>query len=405
VDFPRLRYVESFPVSSQGEKYICLRDPLNMTDKVVFLPLPAFFAVSLFDGNHSIRDIQAGFFRQFGQILEIEKIEEMISRLDANLFLESERFREHRSNLAKAFADSPTRPAAHAGTSYPADPGELRDKLGAHLEEVRRKGNLVGKVSAPVALIAPHIDLRVGGTCYAWAYDQLRESDFDLFVILGTAHAQTHHLFAATLKDYETPLGAVKTNRSLLQELKARCGDHLFEDEFVHKQEHSIEFQAVFLKHILADRREFEILPILCGSFHRMIHERQSPHEVDEFQSFVDALKEILESSGRKVCLIASADLAHIGLRFGDPNPIDDAELQELKMEDAAKLRFIVQRDSEGFWESIAEDLDRRRICGFPCIYTLLNLMEAREGRLLMYDQMDDRNTGSAVSYASLVFH
>ena len=97
-----------------------------------------------------------------------------------------------------------------------------------------------------------------------------------------------------------------------------------------------------------------------------MIHEKRSPHAVDEFQRFVDALKELLKSSGLKVCLIASADLAHIGLRFGDPTPPDELELQKLKMEDEAKLRFVTQRDSEGFWESIAQDLDHRRICGFP---------------------------------------
>src|SRR5262249_22059622 len=281
----------------------------------------------------------------------------------------------------------------------------LRDALDAHFEKVREQGNLPEQKSMPVALIAPHIDLRVGGTCYALAYDQIRDADFDLFVILGTAHAETRHFFAATLKDYETPLGAVKTNRSLLQKLKERYGDRLFDDEFVQKQEHSIEFQTVFLKYTLANRGEFEILPILCGSFHRMIQERQSPREVDEFQSFVDSLKELLQNSERRVCLIAGADLAHIGLRFGDPNPTDQLELHKLKREDEAKLRFVTRRDPDGFWDSIAQDLDRRRICGFPCIYTLLNLMEAREGRLLKYDQMDDRNTGSAVSYASVVFH
>jgi hypothetical protein len=375
-----------------------------MTDKVVFLPIPAFFAVSLFDGKHSIRDIQAAFWRQFGQLLETERIEEMINRLDANLFLESEQFDQHKSSIETAFADCPTRPAFHAGTSYPLDPAELRVALGAHFEEVRGQGSLSGQTGMPVALIAPHIDLRVGGTCYAWAYDQIRDADFDLFVILGTAHAQTRRLFAATLKDYETPLGVVKTNHSVLQKLKERYGERLFEDEFVHKQEHSIEFQTVFLKYILRDRSEFEVLPILCGSFHRMIHGRQSPHAVEEFQRFVDVLKELLLGSGRRVCLIAGADLAHIGLRFGDPDPTDELELQKLRMEDEAKLRFVTQRDPEGFWESIAQDLDRRRICGFPCIYTLLNLMEAQEGRLLKYGQMDDHNTGSAVSYASLVF-
>jgi MEMO1 family protein len=116
-------------------------------------------------------------------------------------------------------------------------------------------------------------------------------------------------------------------------------------------------------------------------------------------------MKDVLLASGLKVCVIAAADLAHIGLRFGDPNPVDDLELQKLRAEDETKLSLVAQRDPDGFWDSVARDFDRRRICGFPCIYTLLNLIEAEEGKLLMYSQMDDRNTGSAVSYASLVFH
>ena len=76
-----------------------------------------------------------------------------------------------------------------------------------------------------------------------------------------------------------------------------------------------------------------------------------------------------------------------------------------LRMEDETKLRFVLELDAEGFWGSIAQDMDRRRICGFPCIYTLLNLLHGCEGKLLKYDQMDDRSTGSAVSYASLAFH
>jgi MEMO1 family protein len=404
MDFPKLRYVESFPVNSQGEKYICLRDPLSMTDKVLFLPLPAFFAVSLFDGNHSIRDIQAAFMRRFGQLLHIEKIEEIITQLDENLFLESKRFLEHKSKLESDFLNSPTRLPAHAGTSYPRHAEELHTTLRGHFTAIRSESGINAQLRQPVAVIAPHIDLRVGGVCYAAAYEQIRNSDFDLFVILGTAHAQTRRLFAATLKNYETPLGTVKTSESLLQKLRDRCGDTLLEDEFVHKQEHSIEFQTIFLKFLLAGR-EFEVLPILCGSFHRMLYEGLSPHAVEEFQGFVDALKEIMLGSGRKVCFIAAADLAHIGLRFGDATPPDELELQRLKLEDEAKLKLVTQLDAEGFWECIARDLDSRRICGFPCIYTLLNILEAREGRLLKYDQMDDRNTGSAVSYASLAFH
>jgi AmmeMemoRadiSam system protein B len=159
------------------------------------------------------------------------------------------------------------------------------------------------------------------------------------------------------------------------------------------------------LKYLYGEQREFEILPILCGSFHELLMEKQSPHSVKEFQNFVDVLRDLLDQSGDRVCFIAGADLSHIGLRFGDPRPPDATELCGLEQEDRGKLEAISKLDKEGFWESIRKDGDRRRVCGFPCIYTLLSLLPACSGKLLRYDQMNDRNTGSAVSYASLVFH
>jgi MEMO1 family protein len=407
MDFPKLRYVEAFPVSSQDEKVVCLRDPTNMTDKVIFLPAAALFIVSLFDGTHSIRDIQAAYMRQFGQLLYSEKIREIINQLDASLFLESENYFRHKLQLEEEFLASPTRPPAHAGISYPCSADELKVTLDRHFQEAQGEGsvNAVFPKKAPKALIAPHIDLRVGGLCYAWAYEQIRAADYDVFVILGTAHAATKNLFVATSKDYETPLGTVKTNRSLLQKLDQKCRNKLFEDQFVHKQEHSIEFQTVYLRYLFNDKEEFEVLPILCSSFHRFLQERNSPLENEEFQRFIDGLQEILGDSGLRTCVIAAADLAHIGLRFGDPTAPDDFGLQRLKQEDESKLSHLTRLNRQAFWESIERENDRHRICGFPCIYTMLTVLEAHAGHLLKYGQMNDRNTGSAVSYASMVFY
>ncbi len=394
-------------MEADGEKFVGLRDPLNFTDKVLFLTPPTLFIVSMFDGKHSLRDIQAACMQRFGELIMLDKIQKIVDQLDTYLFLDSNRFHEFESQVRCEFLEAPARSAAHAGVSYPKDDVELKSFLTSHFAGAsdERGQDTTTPIQPPKGIIAPHIDLRQGGVCYGWAYEQIRQSDFDLFVILGTAHAPVRNLFAATVKDFETPLGLVKTDRHLMERLKLRYGASLLEDEFAHKMEHSVEFQVLYLKYLYGEQREFEILPILCGSFHELLMEKQSPHSVKEFQNFVDVLRDLLDQSGDRVCFIAGADLSHIGLRFGDPRPPDATELCGLEQEDRGKLEAISKLDKEGFWESIRKDGDRRRVCGFPCIYTLLSLLPACSGKLLRYDQMNDRNTGSAVSYASLVFH
>ena len=59
----------------------------------------------------------------------------------------------------------------------------------------------------------------------------------------------------ATRKDFATPLGAAETDGELLDAVAARCSLDLFADEFAHRREHSIEFQVVWLQHVIGEVR------------------------------------------------------------------------------------------------------------------------------------------------------
>jgi len=61
--------------------------------------------------------------------------------------------------------------------------------------------------------------------------------------------------------------------------------------------------------------------------------------------------------------------------------------------------------DGEGFYSSIMRDRDRRRVCGLPAIYTMLKVLEAKEGKLLKYAQAYTPETQSVVSFASMAFY
>ncbi|RMF94226.1 MAG: AmmeMemoRadiSam system protein B [Nitrospinota bacterium] len=406
MEYPRLRAVDAFPVEHQGQQLICIRDPLHLTDKALFVPLPLFFIISLFDGRHTLLDIQEAYMRMFGELLFTHQIEEIIQQLDEHYFLDNERFQVLRQQVEQAFLEAPVREAAHAGLTYPAE----RDALERELEgffsarEGPGAGPLLPDGARVCGVMAPHIDLRRGGPCSAWAYKALVEAaKADLFLVFGTGHALSRGLFALTRKDFVTPLGVVQTDRAFVEKLAAKYPGDLFQDEFSHKQEHSIEFQLLFLQYLFR-QRPLRIVPILCGSFQEMILKRVSPQTVPEVADFIAAVKETVAEQGEAVCYVAGVDLAHVGQKFGDQIRLTTGLLESIERKDRAMLRYIQALDAEGFFAFVQEEQDSRRICGLSSIYTMLSVMEAREGRLLRYEQAVERETQSTVTYASLAF-
>lgn len=408
---PKLRAIEALPMQMDGQQSICLRDPLGFTDKVLWLSPPAFFIVSLFDGQHTLRDVQAEYMRAFGTLVYTEQLNQLVEQLDAAGFLDSPRFEAMRRAAQESFQKCEARPPAHAGLSYPGEAEALRGELAAYFLQPEAVGALPSTDAEPErplrAAIAPHIDFRRGGYCYTWAYKEVAErSDADLFIVFGTGHAPMSSRFALTRKDYMTPLGRVETDRALVEKIASACPFDPFADEFNHRQEHSIEFQAVWLQYVLGGKRKFSIVPVLCGSFHDMVVARRSPRETSEVGGMIEAVREAVAGSGRKVCFLAGADLAHVGPRFGDPFKCDRIVLRTLAAADLEMLEPVQRFNSDDFFRYIAGEQDRRRICGFPPIYTMLAVMEAfgpAEGTLLKYAQRVD--DGSTVTFASVTFY
>jgi hypothetical protein len=253
-------------------------------------------------------------------------------------------------------------------------------------------------------IIAPHIDFARGGPCFAWAYrEEAERTDADIFIVFGTAHAPTGLPFALTFKDFETPFGTLPCNREIVREIQSGPNCSFLEDEFVHRGEHSIEFQAVFLRYLFANRNQISIVPILCGSFHDMLGSRTHPKDDARVKGFIASLKAAIAQSGRRVCCIAGADLAHVGPKFGDGHPISEPFLQLLQADDIRMLKRLENVDADGFFSDIEAEGDRRKICGLPPIYTMLSVMDAATGKLLKYQQWPDSQ--GTVTFASMAFY
>ena len=401
---PRLRSLEAFPVEHEGQRMIGLRDPAGFTEEVVLLPIPLLDLVSLFDGEHSVPDIQAILARRHGEAPSAEQIAGIVDRLDAGGFLDSAAFDRRRHAIEETFRRNPLRPAAHAGGAYAGDPQGLTAQIDAFFAHGDGPGPGRPTARAPRGLIAPHIDFHRGGPTYAWAYRELADvaEAPDLFVILGTCHAGMRDPFAVTLKSYDTPLGPVAVDRPFVEDLGRRFRGDLLASEGAHRAEHSIEFQAVMLQHLLGTRRPFTIVPVLASFLHEAVWTGRDPEADRRVPRFVDALLETMAASPRRICLVAGVDLAHVGPRFGDREPNRADGLRAVEAADRSMLESVMDGDFTAFYAGVAADGDARRICGLSPLYTFLRALPGVRGRLLRYSQWPDPE--GAVTFCAAAF-
>jgi AmmeMemoRadiSam system protein B len=386
---PKLVPVEAEEVMSEGQRLFSLRRPgAPRTDGVLVSP-EGYAIASFFDGARDLRTIQRAIFDQYGQLLYVERIHELArALLNAGL-------------LEKPLPPGGLRRAVHAGSAYEDQPGALRATLDSFFEhtdgpgarpQAGGRGNLAG-------IVVPHIDFGRGGAVYAHAYKALAEgTNADLFVIFGTAHASPPELFTLTRRHYDTPFGPAVTDASALAMLEEELGDTLFLEEAAHDEEHSIEFQAVYLKYLLGSR-PFTVLPVLCSSLYGCSSEGRRPDSEPAVERFLAALSRATE--GRKVCYIAAADLSHVGLTYGDATAPTSDERRRLAQRDLESLRHFSSGDPDAFFDHVGPDAHTRRICGLTPIYMTLRATEGARGRLLKYSQWFSPEEGSAVTYAA----
>jgi AmmeMemoRadiSam system protein B len=187
-----------------------------------------------------------------------------------------------------------------------------------------------------------------------------------------------------------------------VQQLASTCTWDPYAYELVHRTEHSIEFQAVMLSYLFG--AGVRIVPILCGTFGSETGAR-TPGELSEVSAFLAACREVVAALGERVSVIAGADLAHVGRRFGDPFEIDDTVVSAVADRDREDMQYVTAGDAEGFYRSVMQDQNQRRICGLNCIYASLQTMQhsQRGGTLLHYDYAHDP-AGGIVSFADILF-
>jgi hypothetical protein len=405
---PRLRSnLQIQPASLSGQKVLVFQDPERWSDEAIVLPAQLAPLLQYFDGSRTVSEIQEQIMRQTQQLVPTDNIRSLAHELDQHLLLDSERFRSYVAGVLKQWQENETRPAVLAGTSYPADPAELRKFLddfyaadsGPGLPGENKSGRLK-------AIVAPHIELTGNGAVYAHAYKKLmEESQAELFIILGTGHFPMEDTLVFTEKNFETPLGVAETDREFIQGVRKRLKKRSRAGDFSHKREHSIELQVIFLQHLLAGKRNFKIVPVLVGSCATMLELGFSPEQDLQIQDYLNALAAQLRADGRKIAIIASADLAHLGPRYGDREGYTPIREEEIKTDDWRMLCCLEKCAPEAFFMEVARVKDARKICGIGPIYFTFKLVDPGRVEVLKWSAWYDANSRSAVSFCSMALY
>lgn len=433
---PMLRPLDAYPIgspSNPSQMLLALADPSGIAPGVVTLPPLGAAVIDLCDGHHNRKEICAEFLARYKRPLAPETLEALLKKLDDALMLDSTNFRLHCAKIFAEFSQLETRPAFCAGTRYPADAAELRALLESSFSppngpRLPRPGDpRKPDAKTPRALLVPTVEFTSGGPAYAWAYKALLDAPQlpSLIVLLGCDHSAPDPYLTLTRKHLETPLGTLKTDQALVDaivadatEVSTELGELLVRDEFHHRGEHSLEYQAVWLQFVLAQRRllgldagapEPTVLPILVGSLHDLAASapgrEQGPgtRVFDEILPIVQRHAGQHAAAGGAVLWLAAADLAHVGTRFGDPEGLSDDDRDSLERRDRDTLKPVLSGDAPSFLAEIRRERDRRRVLGLGPIYAFLRAACPSGGQLRCYAQCSV-DAGSYISTASIAY-
>ncbi len=402
--YPKLRWPLDIKLESyEGQKILLIRCPTGISEEPLLLVPAVGPLIACFDGKTSVPEITAK-FASYG--IKDEVVLELIALLDKHLYLEGPTFSAAQRKILESFKNESSRKAFMAGLSYAADGAALRSELAQYLQHKVGADSLSPK-GPMLGFVAPHIDYRRGHVCYGKSYNQLALEDHDLYILIGTSHQYSDLMFHLTKKDFESPLGTLPCDTAFVEELAKRYGyERSFADELLHRREHSLELQVPFIKYLKTNPK---IVPILVGSFSEMLGVEKAPREFDQYESFAASLAECVgqrRAQGQRVLVVAGVDMAHVGRFFGDPGSLSDAFMQQIEVRDRIYLDTLLKQDKERLFAHIAQDNDARRVCGFPTLYTVLDVFERLglkyRGQLYDYRQAVNLQNDCAVTFAGL---
>ncbi len=394
---PAFRHLDIHPTGEGAQKGIVLSDPLGLVTDQIFVPDGLVPIVSRFDGTQTPDQIHAEIETEFGQRLPDRFVADLARQFDERLLLHSPRFHQALTEAAAHFSSLTTRPPRHCDSpGYPADPDKLREALSSIVSQTRPDHPR----PAPKGIIAPHIDIARGREGYAQSYGYLAECEpADLYVVFGTGHQGPGAPITGLPLNWSTPIGEVITDLTFVDTIATAIGAPQPLDLYLHAQEHSIEFQMLFLAHLHHDH-PFEVAGFLTGN---LPSTTGNPSEEEYLQNILEVFRATAQASGKTVCYVAGADLAHVGPFFGDEMRIDTERLQTLSQADHQRLSHLATGQPGDFHQAVETSRNPDRICGSTPIFMVASLAEG-PGELLHYGQANAADGSQVVTFCSVAY-
>jgi len=192
--------------------------------------------------------------------------------------------------LPAVVAAQGVRPAAVAGTFYPADAAALAAFIDGALKATAPAAPL-----GPVAgIIVPHAGYVYSGRTAAAAYAAVRGLPYETVVIIAPSHRVAFEGLSVWPEGgFETPLGLARVDAALAKAIAQATRSRFRSDVFA--EEHAVEVQVPFVQRALPDA---SIVPIVMGLPTR-----------DTIRNLAAALTKTCRD--KKVLIVASTDLSH----------------------------------------------------------------------------------------------
>ena len=384
---PHLRAIQPKPLMRDGKPFVALGDPTMLVRQTLVVPAQTLPVLQQFRGERSIAEIAVQLSGNLDQFIDLAK------RLDHAGLLWGPTFERLEGDLRDRLRAQGAFPATTSKSMGDTEQAcrQAMDKYFDQTENPDLPGPATG-------IVAPHLDYQRGWPNYAAAYHGLRGLDRpDRVVILGTNHMGIGDGVVMTEYGFESPLGRCPADTPVTEKLLDRFGEPLIIDQLDHLAEHSIQIHLPWIQYFFGN------VPVVAA----LIPDPLSPMIEDNQNritgpQLIKAVREVLDEVGGETVYVASSDLSHVGLQFGEPRPVDEQRRIDVERHDRDMLANFLTNDPEAFLAGFHWNKNPTRWCSIGNMAAILELVQPDSVELIDYRQAFDEKGLALVSSAAI---